>query len=155
MSALSITINQSENPMSTENLTNLELLFFKAADQNPSIQPTMRANGMLFKLAKFKKAIYVSTLGKDYEDRIYLGKIQNGNFVIPREHLAAVKAVAETPAAHAILYGRMTGTCSICGRKLVDPVSVHNAIGPVCADKLGIMLEDPNALTKQDMLDLL
>lgn len=43
--------------------------------------------------------------------------------------------IAKDPKAAAIAYGRLTGTCCICGRKLEDAESVANGIGPICAGK--------------------
>jgi hypothetical protein len=34
------------------------------------------------------------------------------------------------------IYGHETGSCSICGRTLNDPLSVQMGIGPVCAKRL-------------------
>ncbi len=47
-------------------------------------------------------------------------------------------AVAKDFAGELRAYGLMTGSCSICGRKLTDPVSVAEGIGPVCAKRLGV-----------------
>lgn len=137
-------------------LTAIETLFHKVAMSGGITRPSLRAAGLVFKLApahgRNAGAIYVNDIATD----VYLGKIHNGNFVIPARYLDIVHAIAKEPQIHAIKYGRATGHCSICGRQLVDPVSVHNAIGPICADKLGIMLEAPNTLTKQgNLLDLL
>lgn len=33
-------------------------------------------------------------------------------------------------------YGRVTGTCCQCGRKLTDETSIAEGIGPVCAGKI-------------------
>jgi hypothetical protein len=45
-------------------------------------------------------------------------------------------AAASDPVAAAKAYGRETGTCSCCGAKLEDPVSVFGGIGPVCLANL-------------------
>lgn len=76
------------------------------------------------------------------EDGAYLGKIIGGKYLATREAEAAgiVERVAETmrdPLALAIAYGKRTGNCSCCGRKLSDPTSVAMGIGPVCAEKYG------------------
>lgn len=76
------------------------------------------------------------------EDDAYLGKIVGGKYLATREAEAAgiVSRVAETmrdPLALAIAYGKRTGNCSCCGRKLSDPTSVAMGIGPVCAEKYG------------------
>jgi len=35
------------------------------------------------------------------------------------------------------IYGHESGSCSICGRKLNDPLSVQMGIGPICAKRFG------------------
>ena len=42
-----------------------------------------------------------------------------------RDHMAALAA-----------YGRKTGVCAVCGRRLSNPASVARGIGPVCATRL-------------------
>ena len=39
---------------------------------------------------------------------------------------------AEDPVAAAVRYGRLTGNCSCCGRRLTDPKSIKLGIGPIC-----------------------
>lgn len=50
---------------------------------------------------------------------------------------AELAAIAADPAAASAAYGRLTGTCGICGRHLEDADSVARGIGPVCAAKKG------------------
>lgn len=45
--------------------------------------------------------------------------------------------IAENPMDALVAYGRRTGVCGVCGRKLTDPESVEQGIGPVCASKVG------------------
>lgn len=145
------------HPLATKpvvELTNLELMFRKAQESGLE-KVALRTEEFTFKLApatgRNKNAVYVT----ERVGGAYLGMVRNGNYLLPTRVINAVRVVMEQPRLHAIRYGRQTGHCSICGRPLVDPVSVHNAIGPICADKLGIMLEAPDALTKQNLLDLL
>jgi hypothetical protein len=35
------------------------------------------------------------------------------------------------------IYGHESGSCSICGRKLDNPLSVQMGIGPICAKRFG------------------
>jgi Family of unknown function (DUF6011) len=39
------------------------------------------------------------------------------------------------PERAAVLYGKASGNCSICGRDLTDPESIERGIGPICAGK--------------------
>ena len=41
--------------------------------------------------------------------------------------------------AEAQAYGRRTGRCMICGRKLTHPESVAAGIGPTCRQRLGLI----------------
>lgn len=71
----------------------------------------------------------------------YLGKVLSGKFLksrecTPKDELE-ITAVCEDPKAAALSFGRKTGRCSVCNRKLTDPVSVANGIGPICADRFG------------------
>jgi hypothetical protein len=44
-------------------------------------------------------------------------------------------AIDQDPEAAAVLYGKASGNCSICGRDLTDPESIERGIGPICAGK--------------------
>lgn len=49
-----------------------------------------------------------------------------------------LQAFANDPEGIATKYGRLTGCCSFCGRKLTDARSTEVGYGPVCADKFGL-----------------
>lgn len=57
--------------------------------------------------------------------KMYVGEI--------REQL---QKIIEDPRAATIAYGRLTGTCGVCGRPLEDEASVAAGIGPICAGRL-------------------
>jgi hypothetical protein len=63
-------------------------------------------------------------IGSQRPGQNYTGKLS--------EELAAIAA---DPKAAVIAYGRKTGTCGCCGRKLTNPVSIEAGIGPICASK--------------------
>lgn len=73
----------------------------------------------------------------------YLGKIdQAGQFrraygVAEGPVLESLRAVAGDPTAAAVAYGRETGACSCCGRKLTNAESIALGIGPICLENLG------------------
>jgi hypothetical protein len=48
-----------------------------------------------------------------------------------------LRIIAADPKAAAIAYGKLTGTCCLCGRKLENENSVAAGIGPICAQKEG------------------
>lgn len=64
------------------------------------------------------------TYGKQAPDGTYRGDVQD-----------ALRAILADPKAAAIAYGKLTGTCGVCGRVLEDEESVAAGIGPVCAEK--------------------
>jgi hypothetical protein len=64
--------------------------------------------------------------GRQAPGKTYYGKIEK-----------ELRAIAADPRAAAIAYGRLTGTCSVCGRKLENAASVEAGIGPICAAKEG------------------
>lgn len=65
-----------------------------------------------------------SKIGSQHPGRNYVGKLS--------EELAAIAA---DPMAAVIAYGRKTGTCGCCGRKLTNPASIEAGIGPICASR--------------------
>lgn len=71
----------------------------------------------------------------------YLGKVLGGKFFKTRECTPAdereILDVCRDPKSAALSFGRKTGRCSVCNRKLTDPVSVANGIGPICAERFG------------------
>jgi len=64
-------------------------------------------------------------------------------------HADVLRQVVADPQAAMAAYGRLTGSCGVCGRTLEDPDSVQRGIGPVCAEKIGA----PAGATEQDTLD--
>ncbi len=85
------------------------------------------------------------------EARTYIGKIRDGKIsVYPTyQYFNKVAAIAENPQEAALKYGAETGSCSICGRPLVAKESVRWAIGPICAEKVGLAF----ITGQQDLVD--
>lgn len=50
----------------------------------------------------------------------------------------ALRRIVADPIAATQEYGRLTGTCGVCGRHLEDETSVAIGIGPVCRGRLGM-----------------
>jgi hypothetical protein len=85
--------------------------------------------------ARWPGAVYV----KDAKSGLYLGRISDGEFiqttVCSADQSARVVAAAADPAASAGAYGRLTGKCSCCRRKLTAAESIGRAVGPICWEK--------------------
>jgi len=64
------------------------------------------------------------TYGKQGPDEMYKGGVQD-----------SLRAILAAPRDAMIAYGRLTGTCGMCGRLLEDEQSVAAGIGPICAAK--------------------
>jgi len=75
--------------------------------------------------------------------RPYLGKITpQGRFFpasgCPSNVESELQKFAADPEGIATRYGRMTGCCCFCARKLTDARSTEVGYGPVCAHKFGL-----------------
>ena len=113
---------------------------FEAAYTAGHKKPVYRAEGMVLNRApdhgRNPGAIYVKT------DNVYQGKITGTTFYPSRdavpETVTGLRIIAEDPMAAAVRYGRKTGTCACCGRKLTNELSVELGIGPICRDKWGL-----------------
>ena len=73
-----------------------------------------------------------------------VGKIENGVLVLFSGRISVAQAgklkddllaIEADPERAAVLYGKASGNCSICGRDLTDPESIERGIGPICAGK--------------------
>lgn len=119
----------------------VKLAFDKAAASGLRY-PKLRLDGFTFSPAGASSrnvgSVYVKMGG---EEDAYLGKIAAGRFFAARdctpEAQEKIVAACDDPEGAAIRYGRLYGCCSACGRKLTDPVSVANGIGPICATNFG------------------
>lgn len=52
--------------------------------------------------------------------------------------LAALRHIAENPAAAAAAYGALMGRCTFCNLALTDEGSVEVGYGPICAQRYGL-----------------
>lgn len=115
-------------------------VMFNTAKESGLKRPRFITERLKMELAKATGrnlgAIYVKCDGE------YAGKIQGGQFLAvrsaPTNILDLVREIAASPIESARKYGRDTGTCSCCGRKLTDPTSVANGIGPICESNWGL-----------------
>lgn len=93
--------------------------------------------------AASKNAGFVYVKADSGYESTYYGKISpEGRFFSVRECPPSVEPLlqsfANDPEGIATKYGRLTGCCSFCGRKLTDKRSTVVGYGPVCADKFGL-----------------
>lgn len=101
-------------------------------------RPIYRAEGLILSLAPATGvnagAIYVKS-----EDKLYLGKVVQGRYLGKDEARTPLQRIAESPRDAAIRYGQRTGSCACCGRALTNAASIKLGIGPICAEKWGLL----------------
>lgn len=81
-----------------------------------------------------------------YPDRAFYGWVKGGQYVPHRSTSqetataigGALLAFAADPAGIAAAYGKKTGACCFCSRRLDDARSVEVGYGPTCADHYGL-----------------
>jgi hypothetical protein len=75
-----------------------------------------------------------------YENNQYVAKITTSGFLMGNVS-DDVKNLLEDANDNLLqlakIYGHESGSCSICGRKLDNPLSVQMGIGPICAKRFG------------------
>ena len=105
----------------------------KAGLQRPRFVTARLDMALASPYGKNPGAVYVKC------DGVYAGKIAAGTFSpgrdAPADILALVREVAADPIESARKFGRATGKCACCGRKLTDAKSIAAGIGPICEAK--------------------
>lgn len=103
--------------------------------------PKVRVGDLVFSKAsessKNAGAIYIK-----YQKE-YIGKVLGG-YYLPfnnpsAEVIEQIKEVCKSPLESAIAYGKRTGNCAVCSRDLTRHDSIDRGIGPICAERLGII----------------
>lgn len=115
---------------------------FETAVSNGFKKPIYRAEGLKISLAptsgRNAGALYVVEIEGD----AYQGKVFGVQFQAVgsanSETLPRLQAIAANPFEAAVRFGQRTGTCSCCGRKLTNKISIDLGIGPVCREKWGL-----------------
>ena len=76
-------------------------------------------------------------------DGEYAGKVRDGKFfglkTAPDGILSKLEQISKDPLSSAIAYGKKTGNCSCCGRDLTRHDSIERGVGPICAEKWGVL----------------
>jgi len=80
---------------------------------------------------------------KSAVDATYFGKITHeGEFMrlecAPSSLAAYLSKFASDPEGEAAKYGKLTGRCCFCARRLTDTRSTDTGYGPICAEKWGL-----------------
>lgn len=105
--------------------------FYSVPDGDTRLKVAIRRPG---KNSKWQGHIFVDdgaaygarkNYGRQAPDGLYRGDIRG-----------ALAEILKDPKAAMVAYGKLTGTCGVCGRKLEDEQSVAAGIGPICAGRL-------------------
>lgn len=117
---------------------------FEAAKAKGAKRLTLRFTGINVKPSRDGAALWVTSQSEKEEGRYglqpkYLGKITRTGMDsrLPDDVKSVLTEAAVDPLTAAIRYGKVSGSCSCCGRELTDPQSIERGIGPICATKFG------------------
>jgi len=135
--AVAVDVNQNSQ---------FEALFnaFEVAKSKGAKRLTLRFEGINVKPNRDLTALWVTSQTESEQGNYglqpkYLGKVTRKSIDskfsdIVRE---TIMGAARSPLASAIKYGKISGSCSCCGRALTVKESIERGIGPICADKFG------------------
>ena len=73
----------------------------------------------------------------------YAGKVKDGKFfglkTAPDGILSKLEQISKDPLSSAVAFGKKTGNCSMCNRDLTRHDSIERGVGPICAEKWGLL----------------
>ena len=103
--------------------------------------PKIRVGDFVFSKPKSNSrntgGVYIKQLGE------YIGKVIGGYYLprgnVSKDTVAEIQEICKNPMEVAVAYGRRTGSCAVCARELTVKESIDRGIGPICADKLGLI----------------
>ena len=82
-------------------------------------------------------SVYIKQLGE------YIGKVTGGYYLpvgnVAEDTVTEIKEICKDPLESAVAYGRRTGNCAVCNRDLTRHDSIDRGIGPICAERLGLL----------------
>ena len=115
---------------------------FDTAKGNGLKKPRLVCGSLRLSLAPLNGANAGCTYVKDQGE--YAGKITaEGKFFAVRTARAEVagelQEIAKDPLHAFKVHGQVTGNCSCCGRELTNSDSIALGIGPICAEKWGLL----------------
>lgn len=111
---------------------------FTTAKTSGYKRPVYRAEGIIISMAP-ESGVNAGALYIKDADKQYLGKVVDGKYFGKDVANQPLAIIAEDPREAAIRYGQKTGTCACCGRGLTNHASIELGIGPICAEKWGLM----------------
>jgi hypothetical protein len=133
-------------PQDDAKVSQFEALFaaFEAAKNKGAKRLTLRFSGINIKPNRDLTALWITSQTESEEGDYglkpkYLGKVTRMalDSRLSDEVKEVILGAASDPLTAAIRYGKVSGSCSCCGRELTDPRSIEAGIGPVCATKFG------------------
>lgn len=117
---------------------------FERAKSKGAKRLSLRLQGIIIKPNRDLSALWVTSqteteMGNYGMKPKYLGKVTPAgcDSRLSDDVKATIMAAASDPLNAAIRYGKLSGSCSCCGRELTDPRSIEAGIGPICATKFG------------------
>ncbi len=145
-------------------LTAAIALFDKAKQHLKYPKVVIQAGDVIAKLsvagdnAKQPGAINVTSRDGSYGDRLWYGRITKDGAFHPGKDAGRIpnlveylKAFAKEPATIAAAYGKLTGHCAFCLRKLDDERSVAVGYGPICAKRWDLAWGDKRHSFKSEV----
>ena len=124
-------ITKGDATESEIDLSELHKGFYAVPDGDTRLKVAIRRPG---KKSKWHGFIFVDD-GAEYGSRKTYGRQAPGSLYSGGIH-DALATILKDPKAAMIAYGKLTGTCGVCGRHLEDEESVAAGIGPICAERL-------------------
>jgi hypothetical protein len=131
-------------PVKSNQPSQFEALFnaFEAAKSKGAKRLTLRFEGVNVKPNRDLSALWVTSQTEfeqgDYGMQPkYLGKVTPAgcDSRLSDDIKAIIMGAASDPLSAAIRYGKVSGSCSCCGKELTVKESIDRGIGPICAKK--------------------
>lgn len=117
---------------------------FEAAKSKGAKRLTLRFNGVSIKPNRDNTVLWVTSqseteMGEYGMKPKYLGKVTPAgcDSRLSDTVKEIIMGAASDPLNAAIRYGKVSGSCSCCGRELTRKDSIERGIGPICAEKFG------------------
>lgn len=136
--ANTVTVVESNQPSQFEALFNA----FEAAKGKGAKRLTLRFEGVNVKPNRDLSALWVTSQTEfeqgDYGMQPkYLGKVTRTSIDSKFSDTVreTIMGAANDPLTAAIKYGKVSGSCSCCGKELTVKESIDRGIGPICAKK--------------------
>lgn len=105
------------------------------ADVKPQHEGFYKHDDIVYKVVRSQKGwLYVQRLGPK-EDHDYIDVESAWKWHYSPGAMKFLRASDEMSKEDAQAFGRISGVCCVCGRRLTNPESIRDGIGPVCGGK--------------------